>query len=326
MIKKTLHLLAVLALAALPAFAAEDGAVNALLLLKNDRTAFDRRFQDFLNKGGARLTDAHPPYVFTGHIPERLDAELGQKYGAKVYRGKIEDLSAFALYGEKAVMAANIWNKRLLADPASAPLVISTKARKAGRDGEGIELSWNEVMKASSYRLQISPDPEFGRVPFEVPVQGNSYVLYPAFWPDGVHYWRVAGRMKLNTAEERDSPFSKPDSFAVSKPPRKPDAEAPRPPALPAEARFTGRDIRWDAGHPFYRVQLAYSGDFSAPVADVFTDTNSYRAALLPLEAGSEYFMRVMASDGYSASAWSAPSSFIYAPAKKRRPRRGGRR
>ena len=318
-----LSLLCALALTPAPVPAADEG-VNALLLLKSERTAFDRKFQDFLNKGGARLTDANPPYVFTGYIPETLDKDLAAKFGGTVYRARVADLAAFALYGEKAVIAVNNWNKRFLADPASAPLIISTRARKAGRAGDGIELSWNEVMKAASYRLQISPAEDFSRVPFDVTVRGTSYVLYPAFWPDGVHYWRVAGRMTLNTAEERESPFSKPDSFAVSKPPRKPGQTPPQPPSLPAEARFTGRELRWEPGQPYYRLQLSYSGDFSAPVADVFTDTSSYRAAGLPLEPGGEYFMRVMASDGYSASAWSAPGSFIYSPAKKKRgPRRG---
>ena len=303
-----------------PAAADDDAPANALLLIPSSQTAFDAKFQDLLNKNGARLIDSYPPSVFIGYIPASMDKELKDAYGAVVYREKVDDWSAFARYGEKAVLAVNLWNKRFVEDPPAAPLIVSSKVRRAGKKGEGINLSWNEMMKAVSYRLQISPDEGFSSIALDTTLRHNSYKLFPAFWGDGVYYWRVAGILALNTGVVKESGFSKPDSFAVSKPPRPASAVKPAVPALPPEAKYTGAYLRWDPSTgKYYHLQFSETEDFSSPEMDVFTDTCVYRAAGLDLKRGVPYYMRVMASDGWFSSAWSAVSRIIVDPEDRRK-------
>lgn len=310
-----------------PARAADPAPDNALLVVPSDRTAFDRKFQAFLYKGGAKLTRSFPPSVFIGYIPRELDKELGELYGAEVYRDKVEDWSSFARYGENAVFAVNAWNKRFVEDPPSAPLVVSAAVQKAGRKSSGIKLSWNEVMKAAAYRLQISSDPAFGSTALETVVQRNEYRVFPAFWADGVYYWRVAGLLTLNNGETREGAFSEPYSFAVSKPSRA-EGSRPKAPALPARTRTKGRPLSWPPGSAYYRLQISETADFSAPLVDVFTDTCAFKLSGLPLRRETPYYMRVMPSDGASAGDWSAPSELVIelpgpiAGDVRRRPRR----
>lgn len=212
---KALLMTAILAAAPVRAVSAagDAGTPNALLVLSSDRTVYDRGFRDFLDKSGVKLTESYPPRVFVGYIPSALDKELGSKYGAKVYRERVDDWASFAAYGDKAVYAVNAWNKRFLEDPPAAPLVVSLKVGKAS--GGALTLSWNEVMKAAEYRLQISGGEGFSTVLADKRLSVNSYKLRPGFLPEGVYYWRVAGIMTLNNGERREGAFSRPSSFVM---------------------------------------------------------------------------------------------------------------
>ncbi len=293
-----------------PAPAADTAPDNALLVVPSDRTAFDRKFQAFLYKRGAKLTRSFPPSVFIGYIPKDLDAELERVYGAEVYRDKVDDWSSFARYGENAVFAVNAWNKRFVEDPPAAPLVVSAKVQSAGRKSAGIRLTWNEVMRAAGYRLQISTDKAFGSLALETVTARNDYRILPAFWADGVYYWRVAGLLRLPDGGAREGDFSEPYSFAVSKPsPAK--GAGPARQKLPASVRVKGRPLAWPGDAAYYRLQISETADFSAPLVDVFTDTCSYKLSGLPLKRGAPYYMRVMPSDGASAGDWSAPAELV---------------
>lgn len=312
MLNKLFTILAALTVAAATlstaARAAEGAPANALMVVPAE-TAFDKKFQDFLDKKGAKLLESHPPSVFIGHIPQELDKQLKEKFGALVYRGKVEDWSSFARYGEKAVFAVNSWNKRFVEDPPEAPLVVSSGVQKTGR-GKGIKLFWNEVMKAYAYRLQISRTDDFGAVYLETSLNDNHFTIYPSLLPDGVYYWRVAALLRLNTGEIRGDPFSEVYSFAVS---NAAFAKAGRLPAPPAQENVSVRNgaLRWQdsPGDKYFRLQFSESEDFQIPAADVFTDTCSYKMSGLPLEDGRKYYMRVMASDGKYAGDWSGPAA-----------------
>jgi hypothetical protein len=311
--------LAVLAFC-LPAFAGEEAQVNALLVLPTAEMAFDHKFQDFLAKNGAKLLKSYPPSVFEGFIPQDLDKELGELYGVLVFRERVDDWSSFAKYGEKAVFAVNTWNKRFVADPPAAPLPVSLSVLKGGRKGAAIDLNWNEVMKAVSYRLQISTGESFGFLNLETELARNTYRLYPAFWDDGVYYWRVSGVMTLNNGEIREGAFSAPASFAVSKKERPAAQPRPAAPVMPAAARFTGRPLSWGpAKARYYRLQLSNTKDFSAPLADVFTDTCTYKASELPIKNGKAYYMRVRGADTYGPGEWSDTSEITVEPKPARK-------
>lgn len=309
----TLTMMAAAALAAAffsPAAAKEQPA-DALLVVA-EGTAFDKKFQDFLAKNGARLIHSHPPNVYVGLIPPELDAQLRERFGAEVYRDRVEDWASFARYGESAVYAVNAWNKNFQDDPPEAPLVISAKVQKTGRKGEALKLVWNEVMKARAYRLQVAEDEEFSKVLLETVVTGTEYVVIPAFFSDGVYYWRVSGLMVLNTGETRAGNYSDTFSFAVSKPARAPGPKLGAP-ELPEKTRVKGRPLSWASPRAFryYRLQLSETADFAAPVIDVFTDTCTFKLSGLPVRRETPYYMRVMGSDGAAAGEWSQVSEMV---------------
>lgn len=290
---------------------AQDGStMNALLIVDSDSAAFNKDFQKYLADNGARIINAYPPHAFMGYVPASLDAALAKNYRTSVYRAKIEDMSIVAKYGENAFFAVNVWNKHFVEDPPEAPLVISYDVKQA-KKGAAIVLSWNEVMKASEYRLQISPDTDFKTITLETVLRRNSYEMIPAFFPDGVYYWRVAGLLMLNNGERREGRFSEElYSFAVSKPAAA-AARAPLPaPATAKVMTLKGRKpLTWEKTPAFkyYRVQVAGTNDFSDIIADAFTDKNIYKTAELPLEYGGTYYMRLMGSDGSAAGPWSEP-------------------
>lgn len=322
---KRIPLLFAAALAALsflssPSPAAEAPA-NALLVVPSE-TAFDRKFQDYLEKKGAKLLESHPPSVFVGHIPQDMDKELEEKYGAKVYREKVDDWASFARYGENAVFAVNAWNKRFVEDPPVAPLVVSSGVQKAGR--RGLRLTWNDVMKAASYRLQISRGEDFSQIFLETGIGDNQYLVYPSLLEDGIYYWRVAPVVLLNTGEYLEMPYSSVYNFAVSN--RAGAAEA-APSKAPAQAKapLNKGTVAWQhaPGDRYFRLQLANTADFEAPLADVFTDTCAYRLSGLPVTVAPGQYLRFMGSDGRRAGDWSAPIELV--PGEKAGRKRKGR-
>ena len=297
--------------------AAQGGReMNALMIVDSDSAAFNKDFQKYLGDNGARVTDAFPPHAFMGYVPAALDAALAKDYGVTVYRAKIDDMSVIAKYGENAFFAVNVWNKHFVEDPPKAPLVISYKVSQQTK-GDAIVLSWNEVMKATDYRLQIASDKDFASVVLETVITRNDYEVYPAFFPDGIYYWRVSGLLTLNTGERREGRFSDAYSFAVSKPS---SAAAKAPLAaltLPKTMALKGRKpLGWtkDPAFKYYRVQLSETADFSAPLLDIFTDKDFYKISGLPVEFDKPYFMRIMGSDGVAASSWSGVSEVVIEP------------
>ena len=93
------------------ALAADDSEMNALMIVDSDSAAFNKDFQKYLADNGARIINAYPPHAFMGYVPAALDAALAKDYRTAVYRGKIEDMSVVAKYGENAFFAINVWNK-----------------------------------------------------------------------------------------------------------------------------------------------------------------------------------------------------------------------
>ncbi|MCM2267286.1 MAG: fibronectin type III domain-containing protein [Elusimicrobiales bacterium] len=323
-----LPLICLLALAAAPGQGvyAEAPQTNALLVLPSEKTAFDKEFRELLDKGGAKLLDSYPPSVFVGYIPAAMDGTLKEKYGALVYREKVEDWSSFARYGERAVFAVNAWNKRFVEDPPEAPLVVSSSVRRAAKKKEALVLNWNAVMKALYYRLQISQTQEFSTLLVDAKTAANSYVIQPAFWKDGVYYWRVAGVLGLNNGEMKDGAFSETYTFAVSRPGAsvRKGLDAPN---APGEKTFS-KNIYWGPSGPFkyYRLQVSETAAFEPPLADVFTDTCSYKVSGLPVKADAVYFMRVMGSDGAAYGPWSEPAEIrLETPRRAARSRKKGK-
>ena len=286
--------------------------VNALLIVDSPATASGREFREYLADNGARIMHSYPPHAFLGFVPEELDGVLAADYDTEVYRAKIEDMTALSRYGENVFFAANAWNKRFPADAPQAP-VVSSMDQQAPKNGEAIILTWDEIMKADAYRLQISPDRAFSSITLETILARNSFEVYPAFFSGGVYYWRVAGLLTLNTGERREGGFSEASSFTVSKPSRA-AAKSPMPaPASSPDARLKSGAVSW-APNPVlkrYRLQISPTADFASPVVDVFTDREIYKLSGLPLARDTTYYMRLMGSDGSSGGTWSGVSEIV---------------
>lgn len=289
-----------------PAHSGTESGMNALLVINSGTEAFDKDFQKYLADNGARILRAFPPHAFIGYVPAALDKPLADRFGVEVYRSRIDDLTPLARYGGEVFRAVNEWNKHLQEDPPEAPLVISHKVFRA-KEGTAIVLSWNEVMKAVEYRLEIARDEGFGDIVFKTFPTANRYELYPAFFEDGVYYWRVAGILVLNMGEKVESRFSETFSFPVSRPAGAAAVPAPRLPK--SMAVKGGRPLAWQTGPAFryYRVQLAGTAKFSDLLVDDFTDKNSYPTSGLQLESGAAYYLRLMGASDSAAGPWSAP-------------------
>lgn len=296
-------------------FGAQGGVpAAALLFLPADNTVVDGNLRAFLERGGARVMDSFPPGALIGYIPPALDAELAEKYGARIYRDKEADPAEFAKRGGNAVFAANIWNKRFMQEPPAAPSAASFKANREGGGGK-LVLRWNEVMKADRYELEISSCQDFSSIALATPVSCAHYEVVPAFFEPGVYHWRVRALMTLNTGKKKTSGWSAPFSFAVPKPS---GAAAPRlaAPSIAQSASFKAGHISWPktAGFKYYRLQLSPAPDFSAPAVEVFTDRENLKTSGLGLERGATYYMRVMGSDGSSPGGWSGVSEIVILP------------
>jgi len=311
----TATLLLITALCCAPTRADDESPANALMLMPSETTAFDKRFQDFLNKNGARFTQSFPPYAFIGHVPEAVEDELAKKYGVRVYRDKVDDMAEFFERGATAVLAGNAWNKTFQDDPPVAPIIISHKVTRSG--DVKLTLHWNEIMKAVSYRLQISPHRTFAKVALETVLPANSFDFYTPFWAEGIYYWRVAGLLTLNRGRQRESEFSDTYYFSIS------GSSAPAKtaaPELPASLSVKGLKLKWQKNTAFkyYRVQIAQARTFASPLVDVFTATETCKVAGLPLERDTPYYLRLMGADNASAGPWSKPSEIVIeAPAPK---------
>lgn len=197
---------------------------------------------------------------------------------------------------------------------AEAPLPIRYTISQL-KKGDVIILSWNEVLKAADYRLQIASDKDFTAIVLETLLKRNRYEIYAAFFPAGVYYWRISGLLTLNNGARKEGRFSEPYSFAVSK---KASAAGLAPlgaPALPRTVVFNGKKPPGWTTNPafrYYRLQFSETPDFMDPLLDTFTDKEPWEISGLPVEYGKRYFMRLKGSDGASGGAWSKASKVTF--------------
>lgn len=205
--------------------------------------------------------------------------------------------------------------KHFVKDSSEAPLPVDYKVSQV-KKGDAIILSWDEVMKAADYKLQIASDKNFAAIVLETLLARNKYEVYPAFFAGGVYYWRISGLLTLNTGARREGRFSDAHSFAVTK---RVSAAAGVPlaaPVLPGSMVLNGKKPSgWKANPVFryYRMQLSETKDFSDPSLDTFTDKEFYKLSGLSVEYGKPYFMRLMGSDGVSGGTWSEASEVTFA-------------
>jgi hypothetical protein len=195
-----------------------------------------------------------------------------------------------------------------------APSVANHKVSQL-KKGEILTLSWNTVMKATDYKLQIAADKDFTAIVLQTPLKGNSYSVHTSFFPAGVYYWRVSGLLTLNTGEVKAGDFSGAYSFAIAKPASAAAGVALAAPVLPKITALKGKKpLGWPKNPAFkqYRLQLSETSDFSVTLLDIFTDKDFHKISGLPVVYGKPYFMRIMGSNGAAAGNWSEVSEVTF--------------
>lgn len=199
----------------------------------------------------------------------------------------------------------------------------------AGRpvDTETPAFDWTPVPEATDYRVQIGSKEDFEAVHYDEMTERGRAVPLDSVLPDDVETacWRVQAK----GADDAQSEWSEPARFAV--PSAELDAEAgtvrveappvplqptsdEEPPVDQSAVPFTWEGVPEATG---YRLQVAFTEDFSDPVVDLTVDHTTSVTLYDTLQEGrTSYHWRIrplfpLAEPG----PWSDPVSFPVAPA-----------
>ena len=203
-------------------------------------------------------------------------------------------------------------NVRSFRTVAPAPMAPPQPALMSPEDGAtgvatGPTLAWQASSGATSYRLQVAREPDFGSLLADQGgIAGTSYTL-GGLANDSTYHWRVQA-----SGEGGLSAWSCVRSFrTVALPPVAPPQPALMSPEDGATGVATGPTLAWQAsgGATSYRLQVAREPDFGSLLADqVGIEGTSYTVGGLAND--STYHWRVQASGGGGLSAWSSVRSF----------------
>jgi len=187
--------------------------------------------------------------------------------------------------------------------PPGAPSLASP-ANAATGQATNVVLSWSAVTGATSYRLLVSTDPNFGTSVYDQSGLTGTSQAMSGLLNATTYYWKVSAS---NTAGA--SLFSSVRSFTTL-------AAAPAVPTLasPADAATgvaVSTTLSWNAstGATNYRLQVASVSSFATTVVDDSTLTGTSRA-VSGLSNNTTYYWRVSAKNAGGSSAFSAARSF----------------
>jgi hypothetical protein len=156
--------------------------------------------------------------------------------------------------------------------------------------------SWNRVIEAASYHLQVDDNAGFGSPTIDTTTSSLDHTPASAL-PDDTYYWRVKA-----LAGDRESAWSEVRDFRVLSPPGTPVLNSP---ANHSDVCDTRPTFRWQAVDTAtaYLIELYSDMDFSTLVDDdALSDT--YFAPGQALDPGT-YYWRVQASNDCGTSSWS---------------------
>jgi hypothetical protein len=162
--------------------------------------------------------------------------------------------------------------------------------------------SWQPVIGAASYRLQIASASDFGAIIYDDVVLATTFQP-PNKFPNGTRYWRVIPR----DAADHEGTSSQVRSFIMGY------NEIPEllGPANGSTPTFTPT-FRWKAvrGAEYYLLQYSTDPSFHANVTQVNTRNTTYTPVdALPNDVN--YYWQVRAFSYASQSDWSLPWSFM---------------
>lgn len=95
-----------------PAIAGDPppGIGGAMIIHDSGDASVLKDIEKSIKSSGGRVVQSIPPHVFMADMPPELDAELVARYGALVFRNRIEDTDFAGKYGAQALAAVEEWN------------------------------------------------------------------------------------------------------------------------------------------------------------------------------------------------------------------------
>jgi hypothetical protein len=169
-------------------------------------------------------------------------------------------------------------------------------------------VSWYPSSGASSYRLQVSVDPNFGWTAYDQPGLGSTAVSVTALASYTRYYWRVNASNTAGTSGWSSVSSFTTGTVAPSVPPLAPALLSP---ANGSNSVSRSPTLQWfaSAGATFYRLQVSTSPTFTTTVYDNAFITRT-SASLSGLGRRVTYYWRVSATNSNGTGQWSATWSF----------------
>ncbi len=208
----------------------------------------------------------------------------------------------------QAVKSAN--GGTFVPPPTTAAPTLNSPADGATGAATSTTFNWNVASGVTSSEIQISTNSAFSAIAVDQgAIVGTSY-LAGSLSNATTYFWRVNA-----TSSNGTSAWSAVRSLTtIAGAPSAPAAPSLLSPAQGALNIVLSPDLRWRTAPSAttYRLQLATSSSFSAPVVDQSSITDTL-LHVTNLSYSTVYYWRVVASNAIGTGAWSAASDFTTA-------------
>jgi hypothetical protein len=185
----------------------------------------------------------------------------------------------------------------------AAPLLVSPITNSVGVARNPL-LDWNNVPNATSYRVQVSTDPNFATTVVNQVVTSSQYTVNPALAYNTLYYWRANATNGSGTG-----PWSEVWNFTTI--PNLPPAPTLINPPNTATGVTLTPLMNWtdvpEAAQ--YRLQISTVNNFSSTVVNVIVDSSQLQLQTGVLQGGTLYYWRVasinLGGQGAYSNTWS---------------------
>ncbi len=181
--------------------------------------------------------------------------------------------------------------------------VLASPANGSTNDAMPTILSWNTVMGASTYRIQVSASQNFSTCAADTSIAALNVTLQSCLQCATTYYWRVDANAAGLTSQ-----WSGVWSFTTMAPPAPPQLASPANGSTDQSLTDT---LCWaaSANAVRYQVELSNSASFSSTIINDSTVTSTSRITGA-LSANTTYYWRVQAVNSVGSSGWSSAWSF----------------